>query len=374
MTDVIIIGAGPIGAYTAFQLASRGFDVIALDKQPKPGLNIICSGVIGKTAYKRYELPGAAIQTEIDAFTIISPQGQRLEYVHPETLAYIVDRSIFDAELVELARNKGARIMFNHEVIAVEQNGPECTVTTVNRSYKSRYLIIATGVNSRLHRTIGLARPPHYLLGAQIETDYYTRSESVQIHLGRDIAPGSFGWVIPLNNRRSRIGLLVHKDAQAKLNHMLQTRVYPHMDRKPKECTISMKPIAYGPAPCTVNKRVASVGEAAGQVKTTTGGCISFGLLCSEILCEKLSRSLKKGDGLEEYDLEWHSVLMPELKIGLDTRRMAEKLDDETLEKLFDFVKKNRFWVKTLVPRVNFDHHSDLLYYCLETFKFLLKK
>lgn len=374
MIDVIVVGAGPIGAYTAFQLANRGFEVLVLEKQSRPGLNIICSGVISKTAYRRYELPGAAILTEVDSFTIISPRGQCLEYVHPETLAYVVDRSVFDTELVEMVRNRGVRILFNQEVRTVEQNTDVCTVHAGNRQYQSQYVILATGVNYHLHRLVGLSRPPHHLIGAQVEMDYCPATDAVQIHMGRDIAPGSFGWVIPLNNRRSRIGLLVAKNGQEFLNHLLKTRIYPLLNQEPSECVINLKSIAHGPVEKSVNQRVAAVGEAAGQIKTTTGGGISFGLLCSEILCEKLSRSLKNGNNLEEYDLDWHSVLMPEINIGFKTRQMAEKLDDETLEKLFNFVKKNRFWVNTLIPRVHFDHHADLLYYCLETFRFLLKK
>jgi hypothetical protein len=29
--------------------------------------------------------------------------------------------------------------------------------------------------------------------------------------------------------------------------------------------------------------------------------------------------------------------------------------------------------VDALVSRVNFDHHSDLFYYCMESFKFLMR-
>lgn len=374
MHDVIVIGAGPVGAYTAFQLTDRGYDVVLLEKKPSAGQHIVCSGVIGKTAFQRYELPRAAILTKIDAFTIFSPQGQRLEYIHPDTLAYVVDRAVLDRYLVARAQKRGARVLFNQPVTQIEQTADQCQVHAAGNSYRGRFVILATGVNYRLHGLAGLSRPPDFLLGAQLDLNFKPSSAAVQIHLGREIAPGSFGWVIPLTEDRSRVGLLVQKNARAYLKKMLATRVYPQMERKPRKNRILVKPIAYGPVERSVHHRIAAVGEAAGQIKTTTGGGIAFGLLCSEILCDKLHQAFKNGDHLQDYNLEWHSVLMSEINIGYKTRQMAEKLDDLRLENLFNFVKKNRFWVNTLMPRVHFDHHTDLLYYCLETFRFLLKK
>jgi flavin-dependent dehydrogenase len=134
-----------------------------------------------------------------------------------------------------------------------------------------------------------------------------------------------------------------------------------------------LKPIAYGGARRTVNGRIIAVGEAAGQVKTTTGGGIFYGLLCSEIAVAKLTQALKNGKDLTDYDLTWHSALVSELDIGVHLRKIASSLDDRDIENLFDFVKKHRFWVDLLVPRINFDYHSSFIYFCLKSFGSLLK-
>jgi geranylgeranyl reductase family protein len=370
--DVIVIGAGPIGSYTAFQLANEGFDVALLEKQPEVGRGVICSGVIGKTAYKKYSLPRAAILTEFDSFDFVSPHNQRLAYIHPETLAYVVDRRIFDRALLGQARDKGVNIYFNQEARRLESGHREVMVKTRDHLFQAAFVILATGVNYRLHKMAGLDQPSGFFFGSQVEIPFSTHSRSVEIHLGRAIAPGSFGWVIPVSNRVSRIGVIVDQKGREWLKRMLEQRVYPRMTR-PRIDRFSVKPIAYGPLKKSVKGRVMAVGEAAGQVKTTTGGAISFGLLCSEILVDKLSRRLRNGGSLDEYDLEWHSTLMPEIHIGVEVRQVAANLSDERLEGFFSFIKKNRYWVDALVSRVNFDRHSDLLYYCMESLKFLMK-
>ena len=134
-----------------------------------------------------------------------------------------------------------------------------------------------------------------------------------------------------------------------------------------------MKPIAYGPAAKSVYGRILTVGEASGQVKTTTGGGIFYGLLCSEIAVDKLAKNLKNNGSLNDYELTWRSTLISELDIGIRMREIATQLSDQKIEDLFTFVKKHRFWVEMLVPRIHFDFHSNLIYFCLKSFGALLR-
>jgi flavin-dependent dehydrogenase len=135
---------------------------------------------------------------------------------------------------------------------------------------------------------------------------------------------------------------------------------------------IGIKPIAYGSIKKSTNGCILAVGEAAGQVKTTTGGGIFYGLLCSEIAVDKLARVLKDGYGLSDYEITWRSALVPELDIGMNLRSIAGKLSDQDIENLFSFVKQNKFWVELLVPRISFDYHSNFIFYCLKSFGHLL--
>ncbi|GAG46719.1 unnamed protein product, partial [marine sediment metagenome] len=107
------------------------------------------------------------------------------------------------------------------------------------------------------------------------------------------------------------------------------------------------------------------MGEAAGQVKTTTGGGIFYGLICSEIATGVLKRAFHKGDlsyrQLSEYERLWKSKLGKELRMGKLARRILGRLSDKQIDMIFKFVGE-RPKVKELMEReFKFDYHSDLI-------------
>ena len=82
------------------------------------------------------------------------------------------------------------------------------------------------------------------------------------------------------------------------------------------------------------------VGDAAGQVKPTSGGGIYYGLLCADIAADTLHRALQEGDFsagmLSRYERKWKKRLGRELKIGYWARRMFERLSDGQIDRIFD--------------------------------------
>jgi len=373
--DVAVIGAGPIGSYTAYQLCDKGFAVCVLDEKVNIGADVICTGIISKEAFKRYDLPTKSILSRIDSFVFISPYGQRLEYINPNVFAYIVKRESFDKSLLDLAKKCGADIYLGQQVMKIEGSTDYYTLFCPRKKYYARAVILATGVNYRLHKTVGLGTPPGFLSGSQIElsSSIPNQPSRIEIHIGRSFAPGSFGWVVPTDGHSSKIGLIIDKDAALGLEHMLKDRLHIPLSDFDR-ARLRQKPIAFGLVRKSVKDYILAVGEAAGQVKTTTGGGIFYGLLCSEIAVDRLARTLKSGSDLRDYELTWHSALVSELEIGLQLRKAARNIDDPTVERLFSFVKNNRFWIELLRPRINFDFHSNLLYFCLKSFEAILKR
>lgn len=369
--DVVVVGAGPIGSYTAYQLADRGFKVCLIDSKKEIGKDVVCAGVISKKAFRQYDLPVHSVLSRISSVTFISPSGQRLEYDPQDIFAYVVDRSKFDAELLRLARHVGARVLLQQSVRNVIAGKKYNTVVSRTRKIRSKIVVLATGVNYELHKKIGFGKPPRFLHGSQIELPLSFSSSNIEIHMGQKFAPASFGWVIPAGAQASRIGVIVQRQGKSWLKRMLEQRL-SFSTAKLKDDALRIKPIACGAPRRSVKDNIILVGEAAGQVKTTTGGGIFYGLLCSEIAVDKMVKTLKNGVGLNDYDVSWRSALSSELDIGVRLRKIAQKLSDEDVERLFRFVKKHRFWVQLLVPRIDFDYHSNFIFFCMKSFETLL--
>jgi flavin-dependent dehydrogenase len=108
------------------------------------------------------------------------------------------------------------------------------------------------------------------------------------------------------------------------------------------------------------------VGDAAGQVKPTTGGGIYYGLLCADIAVDVLDRAIAGNDcssrALLEYERRWKNLLGRELRVGRWARRAFERLSDRRIERLFNTVQNSRATESLLnAPGFSFDWHSRLI-------------
>ena len=60
--DTIIIGGGPSGLQTAHFLSQNNLKVALFEKDTEIGMDVVCSGVISKEAFKCFDLPQSAIK------------------------------------------------------------------------------------------------------------------------------------------------------------------------------------------------------------------------------------------------------------------------------------------------------------------------
>lgn len=368
----MIIGGGPIGSYTARELSKKGFKVCLFEQKGRIGEDVICTGVISTNCFERFDLPLDSVLTKIKSFTFVSPENQRLEYIAPKTFAYVVDRELFDRKLSEDAKKNGVEFSLGTNVKGIEKYRKYYKINANGVSYLGKFLIIATGIKYYLQKNLGFDIPPQFLYGSQIELPKSINNSNIEIYISQKYVPGSFAWVVPVNEDKARIGMILEKNSKIFLKRFLKNRMMLEHEMLHQN-RIYVKPIAYGPVKKSVYERILIVGEAAGQVKTTTGGGIFTGLLCANIAVDYISRALKNGRSLDEYDITWRSVLSSEFEIGKEIRRVASRINDRTIERLFSFVKQNRFLVNLLLPKINFDFHSDLFYFCLKSFSHLLK-
>ncbi len=109
MYDVIVVGAGPGGSYSAYLLAKKGFKVLVLEEHPQIGVPTNCAGLIGAEAFRRYDLPLETVRRAFNSATFFSPAATRARVASRETKAYVVSRRRFDQALADRALNAGAR-------------------------------------------------------------------------------------------------------------------------------------------------------------------------------------------------------------------------------------------------------------------------
>jgi geranylgeranyl reductase family protein len=361
--DVIIVGAGPAGLHTARSLAQKGLEVLLLEAKDEVGKNVICTGIIGKESFEKFGFPDEQVVRDIQDVRIDSPFGTSLFYRHPSPFAFVLERQRFDKYLLESALNKGAGIVLQCRVtdVRVDEAGVkiEC-VRNENGSagYRGKALILATGIEYELNKKLGLGYPVRFIKAAQKNLKYF-KNNDVTLIIGNKLAKGGFGWIVPVGNNMARVGLISKTNPKICFKNMLD-KYFPEED----DMSLQIKPIAQGVLSKTFGNRVLAVGEAAGQVKTTTGGGIFFGLFCAEIAADVINDAFKEGDlserKLSNYEKSWRAVIGKEIRFGAVARGLCDKLKDSQIEKIFNNVQSDGFF-EYISRYANFDRHGSFV-------------
>ena len=363
--DFIVIGAGPIGSYMAKSLVEEGYSVGIFERKKEVGEGVICSGIIGRDACEDFHLPEGAIIRGISSLKIFSPSLIELEYSKEKPFAYIVDRKKFDRELVYEALGEGAELFLESKVFDIQREKDRIFVKYSKNEQEfrksARCIIIASGTSFTLHKKIGFSVPENILWGNRVETSGGDDKGSVEVYILNNPDLSSFGWIIPLNGH-TRIGVLSGRRSREPLENLIYKsngRFKVNMDR------VEMAPIACGNSKKIAGERVIAVGEAAGQVKTTTGGGIYYGLIGASIAREVLLKAAKMNDfsagTLAKYENIWTDRMGDEIKHGIMVRSVASKFTPKLVDNVFDFLKKNPSVQEELANNFRFDYHQDII-------------
>lgn len=209
MHDVIVVGAGSIGSYTAYRLADAGFDTVVVEKNLPSQFLPICSGVIGVEAFERFKLPDESIISSIQDMLFFSPSGLVIPFSPRCVQAYVVDRVKFDEGIRQCALEKGATFRYGITCRGIEskKSHVEVKISENDEPIKGKVVVVASGFNPWLIKHLGLGDGLDYSEGAQVEVKM-EGLKAAEVYLGNNVAPSSFGWAIGLRDGIARVGLV----------------------------------------------------------------------------------------------------------------------------------------------------------------------
>jgi len=365
MYDAIIVGSGPAGSHAAYLLAKLGYQILLLEGRKTPKQYINCSGIIGLEAFQEFDLWEVPILNRINKFKFVSPSGKSFKYQSDADLAFAVDRSGFDYYLTRRAIAAGASFQNESWVrkIQTDENQVKVYIQSEGGSFELRAKVgvIAVGYGSPLVEMVGLKSPPHFVEAAQADA-YGSGFDFTQVYLGNKVAPGSFAWLIPLGNERGLVGLTTEKNSLQYLQFLLDKL---KSDKDISRVTnLQHSTIPLGLIPQAFTRRILVIGEAAGQVKTTTNGGIYYGMIGAEIAGQVLSKAFQQNrfdEGfLHQYDQLWKAKLGPEIQLGLKLREIYSHLSDFKIDMLFSLVSMDGL-LPLIKKNLNFDWHKGLI-------------
>ncbi len=348
--DIIVVGAGVAGCEAALEASRAGSRVLLLEEHPQVGIPSHCSGVVSLNGLTLLgiEPHNAFSQRMIHGAKFYPPKGDPIEVRKPEPVAIIINRMKFDQYLAKQAVARGVELRTKTRVSKFERYPEGKAGVTVQEGpkYLAKMVIDASGAGSRLPKHAGLQTPDwsQLLPGLQYElVDTKQQDDIVELFFGSHRAPGFFAWSIPTGDHSARVGLASRKGNVKKLLDDLVKEFWP---KSTVDATKSGSVLVSGPIDKCWSENFLVTGDAAGQVKQTTGGGIVIGGYSGMLAGRAASRAAKAPQDerwkfLIEYDIQWRKKFASDLRrMGL-ARRLFAGLSDETLNRLFEASAEN---------------------------------
>jgi geranylgeranyl reductase family protein len=348
MTEIAIVGAGPAGLLSAYLLAKNGLNVKVYEEHKIIGKPIQCTGIVTRALEKKViRIPEDVIVNRIRTARI--HVGERTTELNIDDI--VLDRAAFDNYILEMAEGEGVKIVKNTRINAVipeskEDDRPGLLIG--NDIVSSDKVIGADGPFSITRATIDPKCNIGFYTGKQAVVKGEFEEEIFDVYLG-NIAKGFFGWVVPESNKKARLGLASIQNPNHGFDYLMKTNRISKKDII--EFQSGMIPI-YNPRLKTEDWPIYLVGDAAAQVKATTGGGLVPGLRSSRILADSILNQ-------KSYEKEWKRTVGKDLWIDLKIRKMLEKFTDADYADIIRLISSRR--VKNTLSEYERDRPMPLI-------------
>ncbi|MBI3842684.1 MAG: NAD(P)/FAD-dependent oxidoreductase, partial [Thaumarchaeota archaeon] len=328
--EVIIAGGSVSGLLCAREIASLGHSVLVIEEDFEIGTPEHCGGLVSISGINDLGVVPTrrTLDNKIKSALIVSPSGKSFELNAEGQKVVVLDRRDFDKQIAHQAQNNGAEIRVKTSLKEILDDG----VLTTDGKLKCKIIVDARGVSSLVHRDrAGTLQSAQY----EVYADWIDK-ERIEVYFDQEKYPGFFAWIIPTHHDIAKVGVAGKGiNAGQVLGDYLNQKGRHSIVRK------VFAPIwIKGPIEHFVSGNVVTIGDAAGQSKPTTAGgiysCGLGGILAGKAI-SKFLESGKKTD-LLEYQKLWSEKFGREFENMILARKFLEKLDNKSIERLFESV------------------------------------
>ena len=336
--DVIVVGAGPAGASTAYHLAEAGLDVLVLEKSAFPR-DKICGDGLTPRAVRQLIAMGIDLDApgwQRNRGLRIVGAGHRLELPWPQLATFpdyglVRTRSDLDEILARHAEKAGARLMERTSVkgpVFDERTGRVVGVTAQRvddrgrkvdevETYKAPVVIACDGVSARLATALGLERREDRPMAVAVRAYYRTPrhdDEWMESWLelwdgepGRsNLLPG-YGWIFGVGDGTANVGLGILNTSKAFQHVDYKDVLRRWLAHTPEEWGFRdenlIGRIGSAALPMGFNRKphytrgVLLVGDSGGMVNPFNGEGIDYALEAGHMAADTVVQALARPEG-----------------------------------------------------------------------------
>ena len=327
---IAVIGAGPAGSYVANLLAKNGQEVHVFEEHEQIGSPVQCTGIVTHSIEKFFRLKQDVIANRMNKVAVIS-KNRRIETDVDEIVMW---RNKFDQFVADMALDSGARYHLSHQFMGFDGKSSIKVKDKKNgriKDIKADIIIGADGPYSPVAKAAGMIdKPERHYIGMQAKVKLKMDTSAFETYFGNDF-PNFFGWVVPESDDTVRLGIGCLEDAQHYFYKFLEKRT----GKKEVKCWESGLFPIYNPKKLLQKDNVYLIGDAATQVKATTGGGIIPSLKAAQTLCDCIINK-------KNYSKEYKKKSGRELLLHLRIRNVLNKLSDAEYDRLIDLMNQEK--------------------------------
>ena len=347
--DVVVAGGSVAGLLSAREISSKGFSVLVIEEDYEIGTPEHCGGLVSIAGLE--ELGIIPFRKTFDHMMeyaeIKSPNGKSFTINSKKQKVVEISRRELDKQIAFQAQRNGTEIKVRTSFQEVTNTG----IRTNEENIDCKIFVDARGVSSLIHKDrTGILSSAQYEIYAN-----WIKKGKVEVIFDQEKYPGFFAWVIPSNEGKGKVGVAGKGiNVSDTLNEILK--------EKGKYSTIRkiFAPIwIKGPIEKFVDGKTVIVGDAAGQAKPTTAGGIFTSGMGGVFAGQAISKFLKTNEisHLQEYQKRWTERFGKEFDKQLLARKILERLDNQTINKLFESITPEI--TNEISEKDDFDFHTS---------------
>jgi digeranylgeranylglycerophospholipid reductase len=351
-TDVLVIGAGPAGALAAGEAkrAAPQLDVVLLERDTAVGTPVRCAEGVGDAGLREFADPEGApwAARKITRVVLLAPDDTEVK-VAERDVAWILDRTRFDAFLADQAASDGVEVLVGTEAAGMTRGADDrwqVRLRGVNgeATCRARIVIGTDGVEAMVGRWAGLdtrvaARDMESCAQYVVEGIDFD-PDAIYLQFSGRIAPGGYAWLFPKRPGVANVGLgLVAlradgRNAREYLDDWIARR-YPSGVKT--GYTVGGV-IVHTTTKQTYTDGVLIAGDAAHMINPLSGGGIVNAMKAGRLAGRTAAAAICAGDTsarrLAVYHTSWMELLGDDHLKYYRLKRALEDLDDQFYNRL----------------------------------------
>ena len=347
-SDVVIAGGSVAGLICAREIASNNHSVLVIEEDYEIGTPEHCGGLVSTAGLEELGIIPfrKTFDHLIETAEIHAPNGNSFSINSKKQKVAEISRRELDKQIAHQAQKNGATIKVRTSFQEMTDKG----VRTSEGEIECKIFVDARGVSSLIHKDrTGILSSAQY----EIYADWIKKGK-VEVFFDQEKYPGFFAWVIPSDEGKGKVGVAgkginvveaIEKFLETMGNYSTIRKIYAPIWIK-------------GPIDKFIDGKIVIVGDAAGQAKPTTAGGIYSSGMGGLYAGQAISKFLESNDmsDLEEYQKRWTEKFGKEFEKQLFARKILERLDNSTINKLFEAVTPEI--TKEISEKDDFDFHT----------------